>query len=237
MRVATLLLVGIALSTVNSHAEDYETASAACDRLAAHPDEPGYEGKGVEFDKIDIAEAKKHCQAAMVQDKVKSSDIYHLARVYQAEGNKEAASVGLNLAIQKGYVFAEYMYAAALADEKDYTSARAWLKEAQSLPAAVAELGYLEWNGLGGPVDQAAAIEHSRQAAELGNKIGASNLETYLEELANAQEPVDANGQTRDEAVMEIQREEEERRQDVERQNCQYNRSFGDAAAAWSGCN
>jgi TPR repeat protein len=236
MRFAVLVLASIALSSANSHAEDYETASAACDRLAAHPDEPGYEGKGVAIENIDVVEAKKHCKATMVADKVRGSDIYHLARVLMAEGNKEGADYGLLLAASKDYVFAKYMYAMQLLEKKDYTYGRVWLQDAQSFPAAMAELGYLEWNGLGGPADPLAAIEHSRRAAELGNVIAASNLKTYTEELAKAQEPVDSNGQTYDEALEEVQRQEAEQRQETERQNCQYNRSFGDAVAAWSGC-
>lgn len=236
MRFSVMLFVALFLSSSISHAEDYETASAACDRLAAHPDEPGYEGKGVEFEQIDVVEAKRQCKAAMVAGKSRGSDFYHLARVLEAEGNKEGYDYGLNLAIQNGYVFAEYMYAMRLLEKNDYTYGRWWMKEAQSVPAAMAELGYLEWNGLGGPSDRAAAIEHSRQAAELGNAIGVANLKTYTEELARLSNPVDANGQTYDDAVEEVQQLEAEQRQEVERQNCQYNRAFGDAAAAWSGC-
>lgn len=236
MRFVVMPFAALLLTSTICHAEDYETASAACDRLAAHPDEPGYESKGVALENIDIVEAKKHCEAAMVADKVRGSDLYHLARVLEAEGNKEGYDYGLNLAVQNGYVFAEYMYGMGLLEKNDYTYGRAWMKEAQSLPAAMAELGYLEWNGLGGPTDRAAAIEHSRQAAELGDELGAANLKTYTEELARLSNPVDANGQTYDEAVEEVQRQEAEQRQEVERQNCQFNRAFGDAAAAWAGC-
>lgn len=236
MRFVVIPFVALLLTSTICHAEDYETASAACDRLAAHPDEPGYEGKGVEFEQIDVVEAKRQCKAAMVAGKVRESDIYHLARVLLAEGNNEGYDYGLNLAVTKGYVFAKYVYALDLIDKKSYNAGRAWLKEAQAIPAAMSELAYLEWNGLGGPVDQAAAIEHSRQAAELGNELGAANLKTYTEELAKLSSPVDSNGQTYDEAVEEVQRQEAEQRQQIEQQNCQYNRAFGDAAAAWSGC-
>ncbi|KQZ78203.1 hypothetical protein ASD64_12715 [Mesorhizobium sp. Root157] len=242
MRLSTLLLAGLALSTVNSYAEDYDSASASCSRLAAHPDEPGYEGKGVYIEKIDTAAAMAPCTAAAFSDKALGKDMYHLYRVHLASGQtKSTANLALNAAATAGYAFAQYKLARELleGDEPhDYVAGRYWLTQAAYwYPPAQASLGYMEWYGLGGPVDRDAAIDHEKSAAENGDELGSNNLSAFLSELAAEQDPVDANGQTYNEALEEVQRQEAEQRKEIERQNCQFYQSGGPSVSAWAGCN
>lgn len=240
--LATMAICGAVCSSA-ALAADWRTElslghfSYSCSLLAASPGEPSFEG--VDLQNINT-EGLDACVKAASQNGALSFDHYHLSRMYRALGRTAEADIELQIAAP-GYAFAAFELGTNLVGgEPPYEhaeAARGWLNLASGLvPDAMVNLGYMEWNGYGGPVDKLAAIEHERQAARLGSEIGAQNLALFQHELAAAQNPVDANGQTYGEAVDEVQRLEWERQQELDRQNCQYNRSFGDAAAAWAGC-
>lgn len=238
-----LAAIILAMATTESRAgEMFETKlSSECTNLAAGPFEPAFEGRETKLGEIDLALAIPACKAAVTSPEATGFDHYHMARVYfQAEQLTEWAQE-LRLSAEAGYAPAQATFGGQYIDGKfpqDYATGRYWLAKAadQGDVRGLVALGYMEWNGFGGPLDRDAAIRHEKQAADLGDEDGAANFASYSEQIANAQEPVDANGQTYGDTAEEVQRQEAEKRQEIERQNCQYNRAFGDAAAAWSGC-
>jgi hypothetical protein len=98
---------------------------------------------------------------------------------------------------------------------------------------AETKLGEAYYNGEDVGKDIYEAYYWLNRAAKQGERTALEDLSSIESQSANE---APASADDYDEAAEDVRQQEEERQREVERQNCQYNRAFGDLAAAWAGC-
>jgi TPR repeat protein len=147
----------------------------ACDRLAAHPDDPDKSGDGISFDLIQADKAIQACRLAVRAFPDIPRLSFQLGRALYKKQRSQKAFQAYLTAANAGYPMACSMVGAMYADgvgvRKNETEAIKWLKEAASdaNSDALFSLGVMYWRGKGVKRDQAAAIKLFRAAAEKGN--------------------------------------------------------------------
>jgi uncharacterized protein YhfF len=107
---------------------------AACDRLAAHPEDPQKVTPGLSAEQIDYPAATAACEAAVAAAPDNLRVRYQLARVLFYADQNERAVEQMRIAADGGYVQAQYIYATFIARGRPYApkdiclAGRYWLK-------------------------------------------------------------------------------------------------------------
>ena len=147
-----------------------QSASARCDRLAAHPRDPEKRGRGVAFEQLarqtDAAIAA--CSAAASQGDLRSR--YQLGRAYDARRDYRAAIREYQAAAERGY--GQAMVGLGLINPNDLTHEQRQARQldlfqraaAKGNPQAHEYLAKLHRQGAGTPYDPERATEHELTA-------------------------------------------------------------------------
>jgi len=93
---------------------------AACDRLAAHPEDPQKLTPGLSAEQIDYPAATAACEAAVAAAPDNLRARYQLARVLFYADQNERAVEQMRIAADGGYVQAQYIYATFIARGRPY---------------------------------------------------------------------------------------------------------------------
>jgi TPR repeat protein len=144
--ILRLLLATIIASLFAQPAHAISHAAQTCDELASHPQEPGHEGRGVEWGLVDAVPAIAACRAALAENPGSAEILYRLARTLMQLNQMAEAMPMMLRAAEAGYSPAETAYGTA----------------------------YL--GGQGVSPDLATAFEWLTRAAESGHPIGQYNL-------------------------------------------------------------
>lgn len=179
LRIALAALLSLPLSGA---AAAQSFSYQRCDLLAGHPQEPGHEGRGVEWDRVDAAPALAACRAALAESPDAPEVQYRLARtLMQVKRYAEAFPMMLEAA-EAGYGPAQTAYGTAYLGnqgvEVDYAVAFEWLTRAAEAnhPIGQFNLGLMFDEGWGMPADfQQAEILYMR-SAEQGYPRAIQNL-------------------------------------------------------------
>lgn len=149
-------------------------ALAECDRLAAHPYDPGRRAKGVPFDAIDAPSAVLSCAAAFSEQPGAVRYMYQYGRALLAAKRRNEAMIFIRAAADSGYAAAQQSLATLLYDDEAWsgdriTAIRLFHKAAaQGHPVAQLRVASFYLCGEGGPRDLAKAETFARMAAAQG---------------------------------------------------------------------
>lgn len=151
-----------------------------CDQLAAHLDEPHYEGVGVTFDQNRLLEALDTCKRALEQEPENSRIIYQYGRALQANGKTTEGETWIRKSAERLYPHA--LFTVGILEQggtpPNMAKAAENYRKAAELkhPDSMVMLGYLLQNGLGLPPDAVEALVWYRRAAEMGNANGQTEV-------------------------------------------------------------
>lgn len=151
-----------------------------CDRLAAHLDDPHYEGVRVTFDQNLLLEALDTCKRAQEQEPENSRIIYQYGRALQANGKTTEGEAWIRKSAERLYPHA--LFAVGILEQggtpPNMAKAAENYRKAAELkhPDSMVMLGYLLQNGLGLPPDAVEALVWYRRAAEMGNANGQTEV-------------------------------------------------------------
>jgi TPR repeat protein len=146
MPLLRLALLCMTLGVLGQPAFAAETATAACNRLAANSDDADYKGKGTSFDKIDVSQAEPACRKALSENADDRHLMYTLGRVLWKKEDYPGTIAQFDAAIAKG-----------------------------STIAMIAR-GRMYEDGEGGPADYAKAADFYKQALAGGHQLANTNL-------------------------------------------------------------
>lgn len=157
-------------------------AADACDALAGHPEEPGHEGRGVEWGQVNAIPATLACRMALAENPNSPEILYRLARtLMQVEQYDEALPMVLRAA-EAGYGPAETAYGTAFMGnqgvEIDYAVALHWLTRAADSGHSIGQynLGLMYEQGWGTPADFQLAEALYLRAVAQGYTLAMINL-------------------------------------------------------------
>jgi len=108
----------------------------ACDRIAAHPDDPDRVAPGVERAAIDLESALATCAAEAARDPANARTRYQLARLLFYAGQGERAVAEMRAAADAGYPQAAFVYGTFISRGREYAptdiclTERYWLQSA-----------------------------------------------------------------------------------------------------------
>ncbi|CAN5369326.1 hypothetical protein BH10PSE9_BH10PSE9_18520 [soil metagenome] len=175
MPLLRLALLCLALGVCAAPAFAAETATAACNRLAANSDDVDYKGKGTSFDRIDVAEAESACRKALSEKPDDRHLMYTLGRVLWKKEDYPGTIAQFEAAIAKGSTIAMIargrMYEAGEGAPANYAKAADLYKQALAGGHQLANtnLAYLYEVGLGVKKDIVEAERLFREAIKHGD--------------------------------------------------------------------
>ena len=153
-----------------------------CDRLAAHPNDPGKLTEGVDWAKLDTAAALDACERAIQRHPFSARIQYQYARVLdKLELYREAVKWYRKAAVQ-GYASGQnslgYAYEWGQGVESSNVKAVDWYRKAaqQGYAQAQNNLGTMYEYGKGMDADEKQALFWYKQAAEQGNAAAQRNM-------------------------------------------------------------
>jgi hypothetical protein len=179
MIIAALVLTVLRPGSVWAESEP---VVAACDRLAAAPDDPKAPGPGVELRSIDADAAIETCHRALAERPDEARLLYELGRAEMAAGRRNEAKRLWDDAASQGYPAAEYELGmlVLLAPPDPFNPIDGNVVEAANLfePAAKAghgsaatALGLAYETGRGVPADFERAASWYAQGTAIGNRL------------------------------------------------------------------
>lgn len=144
-RFAGLILAGTFLSL--SGAASAQTITA-CDRLAAHPEDPDRIVEGVPTSAVDQDAAIAACQADLKADPENARLTYQLARVYFYNGRTADAVATMEQAAQGGHRQAQFVMGALISNKRPDTSgdmceAEMWWAKSAKAGRLAAQVSYV----------------------------------------------------------------------------------------------
>jgi len=185
-RTLSLLLVLALLSNNAGLVLAEQTAGPSpetrCDELAAHPEDVGRRGPGVEFSKIAVADALPACRDAAERPGAHPRYQYQYGRVLSAAKRLDEALRQFVQAAATGYAQAMsnvgFAYFNGEGAPKDDVEAVRWYRKAVEAGSVTGmrNLGYMYGNGRGVGKDEAEAVRWYRKAAEAGESTAMTNL-------------------------------------------------------------
>jgi len=116
-------------------------AAAACDRAAAHPQDPLRRAEGIPIEKLDAATARALCTEALRQDGDDQQTAFQLARIDEKEGDSAKAMDAYLVLARRGYASAMRGVARLLQTTGGYEAAGTsedWLRKASDAGDPVA---------------------------------------------------------------------------------------------------
>ena len=128
-------------------------AAGACDALAGHPEEPGHEGRGVEWGHVNAVPAIAACRTALAENPDSAEILYRLARTLMQLNQMAEAMPMMLRAAEAGYGPAETAYGTAYLGDQGISPNLAiafeWLTRAAKSghPIGQYNLGLLHENG------------------------------------------------------------------------------------------
>jgi len=125
-----------------------DTAVHACDRLAAHPQDPDKVTPGVSTSDVDRPAAIAACRAAVAEDPKTVRYTYQLARVLFYDGQAEEATQLMAQAAEAGYRQAQFVMGAFITNGRPYVSddlcdAEQWWAKAAKAGRQAAKVAYV----------------------------------------------------------------------------------------------
>lgn len=168
---AVLLLAAISTTVL---AQSETPAGQRCEQLAAHPYEPGRDGIGVEWGRVDVVPAVEACRAALEQHPDSPEIQYRLGRTLLQAGSYDEAFSLLFASANSGYTPAQVAYGTAFDEGQgvaiDDSVALEWLTKAAKggHPIGIYNLGLLYGRGRGVENDPRVAARLYIEAAEAG---------------------------------------------------------------------
>lgn len=108
IHVMVAALFATALSTITMAAAD--PVITACDRLAAHPEDPDHVGVGVRTQNVDLPKAVVACRTELEKQPGNQRIRYQYARVLAYSGQWDAAALEMKKAADAGYRQAQFVY-------------------------------------------------------------------------------------------------------------------------------
>ncbi|MCC0013891.1 MAG: sel1 repeat family protein [Rhodobiaceae bacterium] len=176
-----------------------DEAVAACDRLAASPNDATRTADGIWQTVMDTDAAVLACTQAVKAAPDNARLKFQLGRAVYRSGKAADAALLFGQAATQGHLSAQaqlgLMLIAGDGMERDAARGYALVKAAadKSDPFAIAMLGELTTHGIGTVKDETAGLELYRKAAELGSPIGMQRLgETLAERQAGPETDADA---------------------------------------------
>ena len=181
--ILRILFAAILAIVLGQPATAQPNAAQTCDELAGHPQEPGHEGRGVEWGYVDAVPAIAACRAALVQSPDSPEILYRLARTLIQVGQYGEALPMMLRSAEAGYSPAETVYGTAFMGggegvHANYSVALHWLTRAAKSgdPIGQYNLGLMYDSGRGIPPDFKRAEALYLRAAEQGNVSAMINL-------------------------------------------------------------
>lgn len=168
-----------------------------CEQLAAHPYEPGRNGRGVEWGRVDVAPAIEACRTALQRYPAAPEIQYRLGRTLLQTGCYNEAFSLLLASAQSGYTPAQVAYGSAFDQGQcvaiDVDVGFEWLTKAAAggHPIGIYNLGLLYARGRGVQSDQRHAAELYIEAAEAGYPLAMFALALAYEEGAGLPQDYD----------------------------------------------
>lgn len=162
-----LSLVGMLLWLTPAGVAATETAVAACDRLAAHPEDPQRVTPGIPQSQIDFPLAIATCEKAVTEQPENARSRYQLARVLFYSGQNERAVQEMQRSADAGHIQAQYIFATFIARGRPFAptdlclAERYWRQSAEAGRQA-ARVQYLRFT-LKGRFDGCASVAEDAQ--------------------------------------------------------------------------
>jgi len=153
-----------------------ETPAQTCDKLAAHPSDPGRPAgiDGVGTGSIEVDIAIDACARAIAEEPVNARMHYQLGRAYFDKEDYALALKEFSTASEAGYPAAKgalaYLHDEGLGTSVDQVKAVALYREAADANIAFAahNLGVMLREGDGAAIDYPASLAYFRKAVDLG---------------------------------------------------------------------
>lgn len=170
-----LSLIAVLLWLAPAGVEAAESAVAACDRLAAHPEDPQRVTPGIHQSQIDYPLAIATCEKAVGAEPANARSRYQLARVLFYSGQNERAVQEMQRSADAGHIQAQYIFATFIARKRPFAptdiclAERYWRDSAQAGRQA-ARVQYLRFT-LKGRFDGCAAMADDAQLASFVDGI------------------------------------------------------------------
>lgn len=155
---------------------------AECDRLAAHPDDPGRKAAGVPWEKLDGTQAVAACGRATDQRPNNARLQFQFARALNKIAQYKEAMDWYRKAADQGYAPAEtnlgLMYSNGQGTAADPETARKWISRAADKDYAPAQnaMGVIYMSGIGVAKDDGKAADWFRKATKLQYPPAMKNL-------------------------------------------------------------
>lgn len=190
--ILRILAVATLLATVATplQAQSNVSPEQRCEDLAAHPYEPGRNGIGIEWGRVDVVPAIEACRAALERHPAAPEIQYRLGRTLLQAGSYGEAFELLLASAQSGYTPAQVAYGTAFDQGQgvviDSKIAAEWLTKAAAggHPIGIYNLGLLYGRGRGVANDPRRAAELYIEASEAGYPLAMFALALAYEEGA-----------------------------------------------------
>ena len=174
MMLKTIAVLLLAAISTPLQAKSNVVAEQLCEQLAAHPYEPGRNGTGVEWGRVDVVPAVEACRVALEHNPSAADIQYRLGRTLLQAGSYDEALSLLLTSANAGYTPAQVAYGSAF-DQGDGVAvdtrvAFEWLTRAAAggHPIGSYNLGLLYSHGRGVESDPRIAAELYVKAAQAG---------------------------------------------------------------------
>jgi TPR repeat protein len=153
-----------------------------CDRLAAHPSDPGKTAPGISWPELEANAALVACEKAIKRQPSNARLRYQYARVLDKQKRYRDAITWYRKAAEQGYASAQnslgYAYEQGQGVPANNRKAVYWYEQAAQQGHAQAQnnLGTLYFNGKGVEADRQQALIWYRKAARQGNATAQQNI-------------------------------------------------------------
>jgi TPR repeat protein len=191
--MVTLATILMATNTGHALADERMPPENECDRLAAHPDDPGRVGGGIRFGDINAPAAIAACESAAAAHPGALRFEYQLGRALDKADRYKEALGSYRKAADRGYAAAQYAlghcYHFGLSGvQKDPLEAIRWLSLAAGNrhSAAMNSLGYMYRDGDGVEKSGKEARKWFLMAAQTGDAVAMYNLALELDDNVDA---------------------------------------------------
>ena len=138
LAVAGAVTLGAGVGTAMEAVPQGAAAVAACDAVAAHPDDPDKVGPGHVKAQIDLPAAIGLCRTAVTADPGNLRIRYQLARMLFYSGEREESLRGMKSAADDGYRQAQFVYGVFINYQRDGAPKDLCLTEAYWQKSALA---------------------------------------------------------------------------------------------------
>jgi TPR repeat protein len=165
-----------------SPADSASSAVRECDRLAAHPDDPGRMMAGVPWEKLDGQRAVAACSVATDRRPKSARLQFEFGRSLNKIAQYQDAMSWYRKAAEQGYAAAQtnlgLMYSNGQGAARNPEMARQWIAQAaaQSYPPALNAMGVIYMSGIGVGKDDGQALAWFLRASTTGYAPAKKNL-------------------------------------------------------------